>query len=350
MSSSNANKPCARCGVDCTDRPRVKDEKGRYFCRECYDRALNQMASLIVETAPAVPIAPKQTAAPATPGDLDGPADLLGVVDSHDGHTEGHDNSAAVEAATGAYELATPDRQANIPMKECPSCFREMRAREAVCPHCGFNTILNREADEALPTVTADFKDGKVHCGKCAYPIEGLGSLVCPECGSPNRVPNRRHWDAEDSAAIRRTQIIRPGVYVGIGLAGFGVLALLNHSATDFLMYLVLYLLGLPAVIGAFLLCSVIWLGFNDKLVFVVWKLAGIMALTSLAIFWIFWLMGTVFYVPLAVSGLIFASLIRIELDVDQGDAWLVALAALVAQFGSYFALVAIARSLGWIV
>lgn len=39
----NASKTCALCGCDCTCRPRVKDAKGRYYCRECYDNA-NQKA------------------------------------------------------------------------------------------------------------------------------------------------------------------------------------------------------------------------------------------------------------------------------------------------------------------
>lgn len=347
-SSSNANKACARCGVDCTNIPRVKDEKGRYFCRECYDRALQHMASRIVETAPTIPVAPVPTSEPpsARRDDLDAPADILGVFESHDAHTEGHDNLAAVAETSGAYELAVPERKVVIPTKVCPSCHREMREREAVCPHCGFNTILNRGADDALPTVTADFKGGKACCGKCGYPIEGLGSLTCPECGSPNRVPNRRHWDQEDSAAIRRKQIIRPGIYLGVGLIGFGVIAFLNHSVQDFFIYVVLYLLGLPAVIIAFLLCSLLWLGFNDRIAFVVWKLAGIMALTSLVPFWF----QSVGFAPLILSGVTFATLIRVELDVDQGDAWLVGLAALVAQFASYFAILAIARSLGWMV
>lgn len=30
-------KACVVCGVDCTGRPRVKDPKGRYYCRACYD-------------------------------------------------------------------------------------------------------------------------------------------------------------------------------------------------------------------------------------------------------------------------------------------------------------------------
>jgi hypothetical protein len=312
---SNATKPCARCGVDCTSLPRVKDDKGRYFCRPCYDRALTQMASRIVDTAPAI---------------------------SHPTVEPEPDANASLGSG---YALAIPERRTTLATKPCPSCNREIRQRDSVCPHCGYNVILGQEAQDARPTVTARFKDAKACCGSCGYCIENLGSLTCPECGSPNRIPHRRDWDREDSEAIARTQIIRPGIYLAIGVVGFALLAWMHHSLSDFVAYLILYAVGLPAVVIAFLLCSLLWLGFNDKLSILVWKLAGIMALTSVVLFGF----GSVGFLPLTLAGVTFATLIRIELDVDQSDAWLVGLAALVAQFGSYFACVAIASRLGWI-
>jgi len=35
--SSSSGKNCVACGADCTGKPRVKDPKGRYYCRACYD-------------------------------------------------------------------------------------------------------------------------------------------------------------------------------------------------------------------------------------------------------------------------------------------------------------------------
>lgn len=35
--SAPGGKKCVICGVDCAGRPRVKDPRGRYFCRPCYD-------------------------------------------------------------------------------------------------------------------------------------------------------------------------------------------------------------------------------------------------------------------------------------------------------------------------
>lgn len=51
--NAGAGKSCAvKCGVDCTSIGRVKDERGRYFCKACYDKAIAAMASRIIETAP----------------------------------------------------------------------------------------------------------------------------------------------------------------------------------------------------------------------------------------------------------------------------------------------------------
>lgn len=338
--AGNAGSPksCAKCGVDCTSIARVKDERGRYFCKACYDKAIAAMASRIIESAPAARgDAAARSAAPAsvpvasqTPIGLDAmdePADLLNEAATPE--QAAHD----VEI----YALAEPERPKNHePMRDCPSCGREMRERDSNCPHCGFNTVLNVEADEDLPTVTAVFKSGKACCGKCGYCIEKLGSLKCPECGSPNRIPRRSAWDQEDSEKIARTQIIRPGIYLAVGLVGYGIIAIMEKSIGAFLGMLIIYAVSLPAVIGAFLACSFLWLGFGDRLRNVIWKLAGITALTFLPLFFF---EGS-WFIPMVLAGLTFSTLIRVELDVDQGDAWLVGLAVLIAQFAMFAAVV----------
>ena len=332
--NAGAGKSCAKCGVDCTSIARVKDERGRYFCKACYDKAIAAMASRIIETAPhtrgeaatriSVPIA---RATPSSTDAMDEPAGLL-------------NETAATDPASRdveIYALAEPEKPKHIePMRDCPSCAREMRERDSNCPHCGFNTVLNVEAEDDLPMVTAVFKSGKACCGKCGYCIENLGSLKCPECGSPNRIPRRSAWEQEDSEKIARMQFIRPGIYLAVGIVGYGVIAILEKSIGAFLGMLIIYAVSLPAVIGAFLACSFLWLGFNDRLRIVVWKLAGITALTFLPLFFF----NGAWFIPMVLAGLTFSTLIRIELDVDQGDAWLVGLAVLIAQFAMFAAVV----------
>lgn len=347
-----ATKPCARCGVDCTSIPRVKDDKGRYFCRACYDRAIAQMASQIIQTAPVLPRQEHSSSAPHHDDhddhdDLDQPADILGTIDSHDAHIEGRDGARPLSDET--YELAIPEHVRVVPTKDCPSCAKEIREADTTCRHCGFNMILNQEADEALPVVTATFTKGNPHCGSCGYSLLNLGSTTCPECGSPNRIPNRSHWDQEDSDAIARRQVVRPGVYLGIGLVGFIVLAFIERDPVIFFSCLVVYAINLPAVIGAFFACCFLWLGFNDSAKLVVWKLAGILALTSLVLFSFSLLAGGVGIIPLIIVGFVFTGLLYVELDVDQSDAWLMGLGLLIAQVGTSAIIAAVLRKLGWI-
>jgi hypothetical protein len=35
-------KTCVMCGADCSNKPRVKDRRGRYFCRPCYAAAVKK--------------------------------------------------------------------------------------------------------------------------------------------------------------------------------------------------------------------------------------------------------------------------------------------------------------------
>lgn len=65
MAAPNAQgaKICEICHRDCSDRPRTKDEQGRYFCRECTERAkqayrLQQSGSTDLGSTPPVALPP----------------------------------------------------------------------------------------------------------------------------------------------------------------------------------------------------------------------------------------------------------------------------------------------------
>ncbi len=46
MSTPAASKICAICKQDCSNRPRIKDSKGRYFCKACHEAALHESSLL----------------------------------------------------------------------------------------------------------------------------------------------------------------------------------------------------------------------------------------------------------------------------------------------------------------
>lgn len=56
-------KVCTLCGEDCSSRPRVKDQQGRYFCKSCVDR---RAAAKPKAPAPAPPPAEDDSALPAS--------------------------------------------------------------------------------------------------------------------------------------------------------------------------------------------------------------------------------------------------------------------------------------------
>lgn len=48
----SVEKICRICGEDCSNRPRTKDRKGRYYCRECYKQASQRRAAAKAKQPP----------------------------------------------------------------------------------------------------------------------------------------------------------------------------------------------------------------------------------------------------------------------------------------------------------
>ncbi|HZW05510.1 MAG TPA: hypothetical protein VFF65_00180 [Phycisphaerales bacterium] len=93
--SATATKVCSVCNVDCANRPRVKDELGRYTCKQCVERA---------------------SAAGQQRADDDG-LDLRAA--------------AMMEARSEAAEL--PEAES------CPKCHGFMAASQRLCTRCGYD-------------------------------------------------------------------------------------------------------------------------------------------------------------------------------------------------------------------
>lgn len=92
--AATAAKVCTVCNVDCADRPRVKDEFGRYTCRACLD------------------------ALPPAKADPDGDGPDLR-------------SAAMMEAKSAALDL--PEAQS------CPKCHGFLNEGQRLCMRCGFD-------------------------------------------------------------------------------------------------------------------------------------------------------------------------------------------------------------------
>ncbi|MBN1345653.1 MAG: hypothetical protein JXQ73_23375 [Phycisphaerae bacterium] len=117
-------KTCRICGEDCAGRPRVKDSFGRYYHRECFDQAKQE----ILETgalaedahrAPPPPEAPPEVP-PAPPDETGQEQSLLDLV---------------------------PEGDTYQGLRACESCGAPMASEAALCTNCGFNTRTGTHID-----------------------------------------------------------------------------------------------------------------------------------------------------------------------------------------------------------
>ncbi len=305
-----ARKLCFHCGSDVTDAPRVKDARGRYFCRPCAEAMATRAHAAGGAPAPAqgsfLPVDASPSVDPAQPAPQQ--ADI--------------------------YDLVQPQAKAPPPSRPCPGCERPLPLDAAACPDCGFNLVLNEHVSElARPEArTAVMKGGVMTCATCGYSLKKLKQMICPECGTPFRIPSRRDWLDEDSKQTVRDAYRRPLISLGVGLVGLAIVALLQGSPGDIPIMLLGYAIRVPGGVAAFLLCCVLWVGFDAPVHLIALRLAGIYALVDLVSAVVGLVpMLSMFYWPVGL--LLYISLLMKELDLEVQDAVIVGLISSLAQF-----------------
>jgi hypothetical protein len=105
MATSGTAKVCVLCGEDCASKQRTKDNKGRYYCKGCYDKA----TAARPKPSPALVLPDAPIAEPA------------------------HFLDELVSAA--------PPPVASIP---CGQCGYAVPQGSFICTHCGFNAQTGR--------------------------------------------------------------------------------------------------------------------------------------------------------------------------------------------------------------
>jgi len=310
---SDGRKLCFHCGTDVTDAPRVKDARGRYFCRPCAEAMAARSHAAAGGAVPAegsfLPAEPK--ASPEV-------------------------RAAPAPAEPEIYDLVEPEKKDDAPTKPCPGCNRSLPVDAAACPDCGFILVLKEHvSDRSRPEArTAVMKDGVMTCANCGYSLKKLKQMICPECGTPFRIPSRRDWHDQDNKRTVRDAYRRPLIYLGVGLAGLAIVALIQRNPMDIPFYLLRYAIEVPAGVTAFLLCCVLWVGFDAPVHLIALRLAGIYALVD----FITTIAGAFTYGLLAfpVGGLFYISLLMKELDLDMQDAVIVGLITFICKLVFY--------------
>ncbi|MHC4064795.1 MAG: hypothetical protein ACYSUQ_02230 [Planctomycetota bacterium] len=134
----SAAKTCRLCGQDCSDKPRVKDKRGQYYCRDCYEKARSsrQAASAAKPTAP--------PPSPPSAGEATGKA-----------AGSGGDSAASLDLLA---QLAAHGRSAPVVEKQgprCPGCSKPLAQGVVVCTNCGYDLRTGQRLPLAQAAPTA---------------------------------------------------------------------------------------------------------------------------------------------------------------------------------------------------
>ncbi|MHC4218461.1 MAG: hypothetical protein ACYSU7_08395 [Planctomycetota bacterium] len=144
MTETAFPKICGLCGEDCSQKPRIKDPEGQYFCRECYEEALErQRARHELEDSPVEPVGLGPDYEPDLEADLEADLDAVSPeeLDREFGLEEADDEPA--------------------PGLACPGCGRALEPDAAICINCGYSAqtggkvkVKKRTMSLAWPSAT----------------------------------------------------------------------------------------------------------------------------------------------------------------------------------------------------
>ncbi|TVQ50729.1 MAG: hypothetical protein EA377_14055 [Phycisphaerales bacterium] len=151
--AGGAVKQCVVCGEDCANKPRVKDPKGRYYCKPCYNRAAAQRR----EKQRQRELEESRESSPPQddPGNEStaGGLGLGSLLDDSDASGSG--------MGVGLADEPTPKSREGT----CPECGHGYEAGAVICVNCGYNL---RSGKKLQASVIAD--DGEDDAAEEASP------------------------------------------------------------------------------------------------------------------------------------------------------------------------------------
>ncbi len=198
--AGGAVKQCVVCGEDCANKPRVKDPKGRYYCKPCYNRAAAERRE-------------KQRQ-----------RDLEGSRESSPPPNDPGNESTAGGLGLGSL-LDDPDASGSgmgmgIGMADgtCPECGNGYEAGAVICVNCGYNLRSGKKLQASV--------------------IEDDGAAD----GADGASPARTKWPT----VIGVLSIIVAALGLLIDLAGtVSVIPVLTELGAVGAMVLIMYVLGI---------------------------------------------------------------------------------------------------------
>lgn len=171
-------KTCVICGADCSNKSRIKDTKGRYYCKECHESATRRK--------PAARIA----SAPPPPPSFSPESEPLSLLDQLVA------DAPAVEA-----------------VKHCDQCGFALASGAVICTNCGFNLATGRALKPKVLKTRAAAGDGS---GAVWPMVVGIISIVFGASGILLTIIQFVSGFADDSGA--RPASFAFGEFAGAGL------------------------------------------------------------------------------------------------------------------------------------
>lgn len=334
------SQSCSGCGADVTHAKRYKDSKGQLFCAQCADRLRAGPAQRIAAGAPsALPCSPAQ------------PEDgTLALADEVIARDEAFLHKPKYVGGLGADGLRD--------LELCPDCGSPWGS-SVICTRCGHNRMTGEPVGVNVPPPAGEDPDQPrppkppKPCKKCGYDLTGLKSARCPECGTVNA--RLRSGQLTEKQTLKRMYTI-PLVLTAIGvvvvlLIDFIVGAITGSSVTtswatagaaSALSYVILFPLMLSVGFVVYVVCSMMFIGFDEPLGVTFVRLAAVYALTDVAqaiirpIPFIGW-----FAVNWVIVGTIYVGLLMQIMELELEDAWFIAvlsfLVKLVVTVGAFY-------------
>ncbi len=235
--AATAGKTCIYCGEDCSTRPRVRDQQGRYACQACVKAASLQWESqgaLSDEVNPEILLAPE------------------------------------------------PELPPEVVRVDCPICLREIRPPETRCERCNYDSKVGLTPETLLGQ--RELGPEALICAKCKYDLRGLRQMRCPECGEairPRAKKGKKAGRFKDDATREAYRV----PLLMIGIAG-GIYVLWAGSLGGSLAVpAVLLYLAFQVITGmiVFFLCSLFAFGFDAPWHLTFLRLTGIYCVVNLA-------------------------------------------------------------------